>query len=168
MHQKLQFAVTCISEPEMLILDEPFSGLDPVNLDLLKAEVLRMRQAGRTVLFSTHVMHEAENLCDFILLINRGRCVVDGTLDEIRSHWRTNTAVAELEGPTDFLETLPAVAAVRRNARRVEIDLVEGADEQELLGAMLGRVRVRSFEVKVPTLHEIFIRLVGSDDEEDS
>jgi ABC-2 type transport system ATP-binding protein len=168
MHQKLQFAVTCISEPEMLILDEPFSGLDPVNLDLLKGEIVRMRQAGRTVLFSTHVMHEAENLCDFILLINRGRCVVDGTLDEIRSHWRTNTAVAELEGPTDFLETLPAVAAVRRNARRVEIDLVEGADEQELLGAMLGRVRVRSFEVKVPTLHEIFIRLVGSDDEEDS
>lgn len=168
MHQKLQFAVTCISEPEMLILDEPFSGLDPVNLDLLKTEVLRMRQAGGTVLFSTHVMPEAENLCDFILLINRGRCVLDGTLEEIRSHWRSNTVAAELEGPTDFLESLPGVEAVRRDGPHVEIDLAEGADDQKLLHAMLGRTRVRSFEIKVPTLHEIFVRLVGSDDEEDS
>lgn len=168
MHQKLQFAVTCISEPEVLILDEPFSGLDPVNLDLLKGEILRMRQAGSTVLFSTHVMHEAETLCDFILLINRGRAVVDGTLEEIRSHLPSNTVAAELEGQTDFLESLPGAEAVRRDGRHVEIDLAEGADEQELLGAMLGRVRVRSFEVKVPTLHEIFVRLVGHDDEEDS
>ena len=168
MHQKLQFAVTCISEPEMLILDEPFSGLDPVNLDLLKAEILRMRQAGRTVLFSTHVMHEAESLCDFILLINRGRTVLDGTLEQIRSHWPSNTVAAELDGPTDFLESLPSVEAVRRDGRCVEIELAEAADEQELLRAMLPRVRVRAFEVKVPSLHEIFVRLVGGEDEEDS
>ena len=168
MHQKLQFAVTCISEPDMLILDEPFSGLDPVNLDLLKGEILRMRQGGTTVLFSTHVMHEAETLCDFILLINRGRTVLDGTLAEIRSHRPSNTIAAELDGQTDFLESLPAVAAVRRDGRRVEIDLAEGADEQELLRSMLARARVRSFEIKVPTLHEIFVRLVGTDDEEDS
>ena len=167
MHQKLQFAVTCISEPQLLILDEPFSGLDPVNLDMLKTEVLRMREAGTTVLFSTHVMHEAENLCDFILLINRGRCVIDGTLEEIRSHWRSNTVAAELEGETGFLESLAGVEAVRRDGRRVEIDLAEGTDEQGLLRAMLPRVRVRSFEIKAPSLHEIFVRLVGPGDEGD-
>jgi len=168
MHQKLQFAVTCITEPDMLILDEPFSGLDPVNLDLLKAEILQMHQAGKTVLFSTHVMHEAEDLCDFILLINRGRCVLDGTLDEIRSHWPSNTVAAELEGPTEFLAAIEGVTAVRRDGKRTEIDLAEGTDEQDLLGAMLGRVRVRSFEIKTPTLHEIFVRLVGSDDADDT
>ena len=84
MHQKLQFALTCMSGPDLLILDEPFSGLDPVNLDVLKGIILQMRDEGTTVIFSTHVMHEAERLCDYILLINKGRSVLDGT----RPSWR--------------------------------------------------------------------------------
>ncbi len=85
MHQKLQFAVTVINEPDLLILDEPFSGLDPLNLDLLKSIVLEMKGKGKTVIFSTHAMHEAETLCDYILLINKGRIILDGNLAEIRS-----------------------------------------------------------------------------------
>src|SRR4030042_2202067 len=85
MHQKPQFAVTVINDPDLVILDEPFSGLDPLNQELLKNIILEMRSRGRTVIFSTHVMHEAEKLCDFILLINRGKAILDGRLYEFRS-----------------------------------------------------------------------------------
>ncbi len=168
MHQKLQFAVTCINDPELLILDEPFSGLDPLNLDLLKGIVLSLREKGKTIILSTHVMHEAERLCDFILLINEGKAVVDGTLDEIRSRWRSSAVSVELAGETGFIEHLPMVAAVKPDGRRVEIALTEGADPQELLKALAGRVRVQAFEVKVPSLHEIFVHLVGNGDAQDS
>lgn len=168
MHQKLQFAVTGINDPDLLILDEPFSGLDPINLDLLKSIILQMREEGSTVIFSTHVMHQAEKLCDFILLINRGKQVVDGTLDQIRSRWQSHTVLAELEGDTNFIEQLPIVTAVQRQHRRIEIKLTEDADPQNFLQALVGRVRVQAFEVKVPSLHEIFIKLVGANDVQDS
>lgn len=164
MHQKLQFAVTAINEPDLLILDEPFSGLDPVNLDLLKDIILGMRREGRTVLFSTHVMHEAERLCDRILLINRGRAVIDGTLAEIRSRWPSDTVSVEAEGDTAFIAALPFVAAVSAEDKWLDVTLAEGADAQQLLEALVGRVRVRALQVKVPSLHEIFIRLVGASD----
>jgi ABC-2 type transport system ATP-binding protein len=161
MHQKLQFAVTCINEPDLLILDEPFSGLDPVNLELLKGIILSLREEGKTVIFSTHVMHEAERLCDRILLIDHGRAVLDGTLDEIRAGSPENVVLAELEGEADFVGSLPMVMGVRPNGRRVEIAMREGADPQELLRALLDRTRVRSFEVKRPSLHEIFVERVS-------
>ena len=161
MHQKLQFAVTCISDPELLILDEPFSGLDPVNVDLLKGIVLGLRGEGKTVIFSTHAMHEAEELCDFLVLINRGRVVFDGTLETIRSGWPVGAVQARLVGETAFLEGLPMVKGVTRAGAKVEIALADGADPQELLAALVGRLRVEAFEVKVPSLHEIFVRLVG-------
>jgi len=168
MHQKLQFAVTVINEPELLILDEPFAGLDPVNLDLLKRIILEMRNTGKTIIFSTHVMHEAEKLCDFILLIDRGRVVLDGRLDEIRSQQRSNAVSVELEGDASFIETLPAVAGIERQGRRLEITLKDNRDPQELLKSLVGRVKVQTFEVKVPTLHEIFVGLVGAKDAQDS
>jgi len=164
MQQKLQFVATVISDPEILILDEPFSGLDPINLDLLKGIMLRMRDAGKTVIFSTHMMEQAERLCDLILLVNRGRKVFEGALEEIQSRFVANAVEAELEGDTAFLSELPVVKSVTRNGRRMEISLADGADSQELLRALVGRVRVRAFEVKVPSLHEIFVRLVGGVD----
>ncbi|HUW20381.1 MAG TPA: ATP-binding cassette domain-containing protein [Sedimentisphaerales bacterium] len=167
MHQKLQFAVTVVNEPDLLVLDEPFSGLDPVNLDLLKEIILEMRDEGRTVIFSTHVMHEAERLCDFILLINKGRAVLDGGLDEIRSRQKGHAVSIEAEGDTGFIAALPMVAGVKREGRRLEIALSEGGDTQELLKALVGRVRIRAFEMKVPSLHEIFVKLVGADNAQD-
>jgi ABC-2 type transport system ATP-binding protein len=163
MHQKLQFAVTVINDPELVILDEPFSGLDPVNQDLLREIITEMRRNGRTVLFSTHGMHEAEQLCDFIVLINRGRIVVNGTLDEIRRGHESHTISIELDGDSDFIRTLPSVQEVAPEGRRLEIRLHEGADPQELLKMLVERTRVRAFEIKQPSLHEIFVRLVGAD-----
>jgi len=168
MHQKLQFAVTGINDPELLILDEPFAGLDPVNLDLLKAEILRLRDEGTTVVLSTHVMHEAERLCDRILLIDRGKAVIDGGLDEIRAQRRSHAVSAELEGDSRFVPSLPMVAGVQPDGRRLEIALAQDADPQQLLEALVGRVRVLAFEVKVPSLHEIFVALVGAQDAQDS
>jgi ABC-2 type transport system ATP-binding protein len=168
MHQKLQFAVTAIDDPELVILDEPFSGLDPVNQDLLQETIAGMRRAGRTVLFSTHVMHEAERLCDFLVLINRGRVVVDGTLDQIRRGHESHGVSMELEGDSGFVPALPMVRRVKPDGRRLDIELNDGADPQDLLKALVERTRVRAFEIKQPSLHEIFIRLVGPDHAEDS
>jgi ABC-2 type transport system ATP-binding protein len=168
MHQKLQFAVTVINDPELVILDEPFSGLDPLNQDLFKNIILQMRNEGKTVIFSTHVMHEAEQLCDFILLINKGKQVINGKLESIRSGYRTGAVCAEVEGDASFIETFPIVKRVEREGRRLNIVLSKDADPQELLRALVGRVRVQQFEVKLPSLHEIFVSLVKEDDAKDS
>ena len=167
MHQKLQFAVTVINEPELVILDEPFSGLDPLNQDLLKTIILEMRNEGKTVIFSTHVMHEAEKLCDFILLINRGKPILDDRLDHIRSRQSAHTVCVELEGDTGFVETLPMVTAVKSEGKRLNVTLTD-ADTQQFLQALMQRAKVRAFEVKVPSLHEIFVKLVEADDAQDS
>ncbi len=168
MHQKLQFAVTAINEPDLLILDEPFSGLDPVNQDMFRDIICRMRDEGRTVIFSTHVMHEAEQLCDFILLINKGKPVLNGRLDEIRSGYSSHALSVEIEGDASFIRQLPIVKAVVSQGRRIEISLEAAADPQDLLKELVGRVKVKAFEVKVPSLHELFVRLVGGDHAEDS
>jgi ABC-2 type transport system ATP-binding protein len=168
MHQKLQFAVTAVNAPELLILDEPFAGLDPLNTDLLKAIILEMRNEGKTVIFSTHVMHEAEKLCDSILLINKGKVILDDKLAQIRSRQRSHAVCVELEGDTSFIRKLSIVTKVESQDNRLEITLTKDADPQLLLRALVDRVRVQTFEVKVPSLHEIFVNLVGKSDAEDS
>jgi ABC-2 type transport system ATP-binding protein len=176
MHQKLQFAVTVINDPELLILDEPFSGLDPLNTDLLKTIILEMKEQGKTIIFSTHVMHEAEKLCDSILLINKGKAILDDKLAHILSRpplllsqkAAGGAVCAELEGDTSFIEKLPMVAAVKYDGNRLEINLVGNADPQQLLRSIVDRVRVQSFEIKVPSLHEVFVNLVEASDAKDS
>jgi len=147
-----------------MILDEPFSGLDPVNLDLITGLMQGMREAGKTIVYSTHIMEQAERLCDFILLIDRGKVVIDGALEKIRSSYQSNAVVAKLDGDTAFIEALPMVRGVKRDGRKQEIALVPGADPQDLLRALADKVRVRSFEEKTPSLHEIFVDLVGKKD----
>ena len=168
MHQKLQFAVTAINEPQLLILDEPFAGLDPLNMDLIKAIMLEMRNEGKTIIFSTHVMHEAEKLCDSILLINKGRVILDDSLANIKSRRSSNVVSTELEGDTDFIEELAEVKRVRSEGNNIEITLIDNADAQHLLKVLVERLRVHRFEVKVPSLHEIFIDLVGASNAENS
>ena len=168
MHQKLQFVVTVLNDPDLVILDEPFSGLDPVNQDMLREIISHLRREGKTVLFSTHVMHEAERLCDFLVLIDRGRVVVNGTLDQIRAGHEANTISLELEGDADFLRALPMVQAVQPDGRRLEVRLRDGADPQDLLRMLVERARVRAFELKQPSLHEVFVQLVGGRHAEDS
>lgn len=168
LHQKLQFAVTVINDPQLLILDEPFAGLDPVNQDILREIITGMRREGKTVLFSTHIMHEAEQLCDFLVLINRGKVVVDGSLATIRAGHQSNAVLIELEGDSRFIATWPMVQQVKPDGPRLQVRLRDHADPQELLKALVERARVRVFEIKQPSLHEIFVRLVGEDHAEDS
>ena len=165
MHQKLQFVATVINDPDILILDEPFSGLDPINLELLKSIILRMRNEGKTVIFSTHMMEQAEKLCDAILLINGGRKVIDGSLAHIREQYSSNTVVVETEGDSQFISGIGSVKDIKKSDNKLEIVLKDNADHQEFLRALVDKVRVRSFEVKVPSLHEIFIHLVGQSNE---
>jgi ABC-2 type transport system ATP-binding protein len=168
MHQKLQFAVTAINEPDLLILDEPFAGLDPLNTDLLKEIMLEMRNRGKTVIFSTHVMHEAEKLCDSILLINKGQAILDDSMANIKSRRTSHIVSAELEGDTDFIEKLPFVKSVESDGHNLEITLSQIADTQQLLKVLVERLHVQRFEVKVPSLHEIFVELVGASNVENS
>jgi ABC-2 type transport system ATP-binding protein len=167
MHQKLQFVVTVINDPDLVILDEPFSGLDPVNQDMLREIISGLRREGKTILFSTHVMHEAERLCDFLVLIDRGKVVVNGTLDQIRAGHQGDSISIELEGDADFVGALPMVQAVKPDGRRLEVRLRDGADPQDLLRVLVERARVRVFEIRQPSLHEIFVRLVGGDHAKD-
>jgi ABC-2 type transport system ATP-binding protein len=161
MTQKLQFAVTAINEPEVLILDEPSSGLDPVNQEMLKNIIVKLRDEGKTVIFSTHVMHDAEQICDSIALINKGRLVLDGRLADVRARFRSHGVNVEAEGATDFVAGLPFVKSVRKDGPGFEVTLASEDDSQELLKALVEKVRVRRFEVKTPSLHEIFLSLVG-------
>jgi len=164
MQQKLQFVVTAINDPDLLILDEPFSGLDPVNLELLRGIMLRLRDAGKTVIFSTHMMEQAEKLCDFILLINNGRSIIDGTLDQIRSRYPSNTVAVELAGEADFIAELPMVQGGECSGGKLGISLGEGGDPQDLLRNLVGKVDIRSFEVRTPSLHDMFVDLVRTND----
>ena len=118
------------------------------------------------MIFSTHVMHEAEQICDSILLINHGRVVVDGRIDDIRGQHCSGAVSVEAEGDTGFIDNLPMVESATREGSRVEVILRQLSDSQELLHALVGRVRVVKFQEKVPSLHEIFIKLVRAEDEE--
>jgi ABC-2 type transport system ATP-binding protein len=126
-----------------------------------------MRNEGKTIIFSTHVMHEAEKLCDYILLINKGKLILDDKLENVRSRQSAHTVSVELEGDTAFVERLPMVTAVESEGNRLEVVLADD-DTQQFLQALMQQAKVRTFEVKVPTLHEIFVNLVGASDAEDS
>ena len=164
MAQKVQFLVTVLHEPELVVLDEPFAGLDPVNRDFLRDVVLELRRAGVTIIFSTHVMEQAESLCDRITLIHHGRVRLQGTVEEVRRREGHEAAFVHLEGshPSPFVG-LPGVAAISDSGRDAELTLLPGADPRALLLALLERGNVRRFEVRAPSLHEIFKRVVGED-----
>lgn len=161
MGQKVQFISAVVSQPELLILDEPFSGLDPVNADVLRDAVLELQDAGTTVIFSTHDMNTAEQMCDFIFMIFRGRKVLDGTLSEIQDRYGSDTVRVRIEGQTDMLATLPGVQRVRDLGQLQELRLAEDCDPQQVLAAIMRQARVRHFELARPSLHDIFVRIAG-------
>lgn len=168
MQQKIQFIVTVIHQPDLVILDEPFGGLDPVNTKLLKDIMLEMKEEGRTIIFSTHRMEQVEMICDSICLINRGRMVLEGNLNHIKARYGKNTVVLDYEGEADFIAALPGVEKIDDYGRTMEIRLKEQADAQDLLESLCGKIRINKFEVKEPTLNAIFIEKVGAKDAQDS
>src|SRR5262249_53970368 len=156
--QKVQFIATVVARPELVLLDEPFSGLDPVNADVLREAILGLRKDGATVIFSTHDMAVAERMCDRIFMIYQGRKVLDGTLEQIQDTCGPDASHAALEGPPQHLDALPGVEKVTDFGRWQELRLAGGADPQAVLAALTVRGRVRHFEITRPTLNDIFIR----------
>ena len=162
MQQKIQFIGTVIHEPELLILDEPFSGLDPINQDVLEEIVLDFHAKGTTVLFSTHLMDQAERLCHRVCLISRSRKVLDADLKELKAAERKGLVAVEFAGPDRWLEG-PEVASMEVVNGAVHLLLREGADHQAILrrGVAAGATIYR-FDLVEPRLHEIFVRHVGA------
>src|SRR5437588_1759162 len=161
MQQKIQFIAALMHEPDLIIMDEPFTGLDPVNTVLLKNVILELKQAGKSILFSTHQMEQVERMCDSILLINHGKAVLHGELREVKARYGRDTLLIEYEGDSSFLEQPALVHSVTRNGRAVEVQLAPGADPQSLLQSALPRTRMNKFELVEPSLEEIFIEVVG-------
>ena len=173
MQQKVQFITAVLHEPELLILDEPWSGLDPINADVLLEVVREERKKGRTVLFSTHIMEQAERVCDEVCIISRGRKLVEGTIDELkRDAARGRTVVlafadeADGERARPLLEDRALVAEARHAANQVEIDLAAEVTAQGFLERLIAaQVGVRRFERAEPTLHQIFVDRVRAQEE---
>ncbi|HEV3471103.1 MAG TPA: ATP-binding cassette domain-containing protein [Pyrinomonadaceae bacterium] len=164
MQQKIQFIATVLHDPDLLILDELFSGLDPVNVELMKEVVLELKAAGRTIIFSTHMMEHAEKLCDDICLINRSRKVLEGTLREVKRGFGAGAVALRAEGADGVLEDPSLVRAVKPAADFDEVLLADGADPQQLLRRLVERgARVSKFEQVEPSLRDIFIAKVGDE-----
>ena len=162
MQQKVQFVAAVLHDPDLLILDEPFSGLDPVNVELLKDLVLELKAAGKAIIFSTHQMEVAERVCDDICLVNRSRKVLSGSLREVKSGFGRNAVALRHEGGDGVLEDPALVASVERHSDHAEALLAPGADAQELLRRLLAAgARVARFELVEPSLRDIFIEKVG-------
>lgn len=157
MSQKVQFVAAVVSQPELLILDEPFSGLDPVNAETLKDAVLEMRRRGTTVVFSTHDMATAEKMCDRICMIFRGRKVLDGTLQEIQAEYGFDTVRLRTAAGAGALAGLPGVDSVNDYGQLQEVRL--SCDAQRFLQQLAARTPVHHFEITRPSLHDIFVRI---------
>ncbi len=157
MAQKVQFIATAIFSPDLLILDEPFSGLDPVNLEVVRNAMLEMKQNGTTIIFSTHDMHMAEIMCDHVLMIFHGHKVLDGTVEDIRASHGRDTVRIRIEGGTEFLNSMPGIENMRDLGNFQEIRI--NGEPQEFLRRVCGKTDVYHFEITTPNLHDIFLRL---------
>ena len=164
MQQKIKFIATLLHDPDFIIMDEPFSGLDPVNALLLKDVLLDLKGKGKTILFSTHQMDQVEKLCDSICLINHGKAVLQGDLKQIKAQYGKNNVQIEYEGDGDFLKKTQLVGSYNNYGNYVEVRLAPGADSQQLLRAVAERSRISKFELMEPSLEEIFIDTVGKND----
>jgi ABC-2 type transport system ATP-binding protein len=160
MQQKAQFIATVLHDPDVLILDEPLAGLDPVAADLMRDVLVDLRRQGKTLVLSSHQMETVERLCDSIALIHRGHKVLDGSVAEVKRRYGANTLVLSYEGDGAFLAALPGVERVADFGRYVEVRMAEGTDPQAILREAAARLRLSRFEVVEPSLHDIFVKEV--------
>jgi ABC-2 type transport system ATP-binding protein len=161
MSQKVQFIATVIPQPKLLILDEPFTGLDPVSADSIRGAIIEMRKRGCTVILSTHDMNVAESLCDSIFMIFRGKKVLDGSLASIQASYGSDTIRVEVEGNASALGGLPGIERVKDLGQVQELRMAPGCDPQQVLHMLAARTRITSFSVVKPSLHDIFVRIAG-------
>ncbi len=166
MSQKIQFIATVVPQPKLLILDEPFTGLDPVSADSIRAAVLDLRKRGSTVILSTHDMGVAESLCDSIFMIFRGKKVLDGTLASIRASYGSDTILVEVEGGASKLDGLPGIERIKDLGQVQELRMAGDCDPQAVLRTLAARTPVATFSIVKPSLHDIFVRIAGPQPEE--
>lgn len=157
MQQKIQLIAAIIHDPEFIILDEPFSGLDPVNMKIVKDLIIELGKDGKTILISTHMMDQVERMCSRIFMIHKGKGVLYGSIDEIKSSFGKNTVFLEYEGE---LKNIPGVKRMNNSGNFAELILEPGTDSQLILKDLAGMVRINKFELSLPSLNEIFIQVV--------
>ena len=165
MSQKVQFVAAVAHDPDILFFDEPFAGLDPVSADVLRDSIVRLSEQGKTILFSTHIMEQAEKLCHRIFLINKGRQIVYDRLDAIKDSHGDRSVVVEFDGNADIFDSIEEIASISKFPRFVELVLNENTEPDAVLAKIVGRISIRRFEVVAPSLHNIFVKLVGADTE---
>ena len=160
MQQKIQFIATLLHDPKLIVMDEPFSGLDPVNAVLVERTLLELKDRGKAILFSTHRMDQVEKLCDSICLINNGKAVLAGNLRQIKARYERNHVIVEFEGNSAFLNS-DEVAQAKNFSGHAEITLKPNGDAQKLLHEAAAMATIYRFELVEPSLEEIFIQTVG-------
>lgn len=163
MSQKIQFIGSIIHDPDIVILDEPFSGLDPVSTEKLREAILLLKDKGKTIIFSTHIMEQAEKICSKILILNKGETVVHGKVSDIKESKGNRSIALEFEGDGTFIEDLDEVANVIKYPRFVEVELKDESHSDSFLKNVIDKVSVKRFEKLVPSLHKIFIDTVGGE-----
>jgi len=163
MQQKVQFVATVIHEPELIILDEPFSGFDPVNVDIIKKEILNLNKKGATIIFSTHRMESVEELCDSIVLINKSKKILDGRVSEIKNSYRTHTFRVGYEGQ----QPLPASplfnvlsSTATESGTRATIEVLNGASINQVLSHLITQIEIQELVEIMPSIHDIFVKQV--------
>ncbi len=161
MQQKVQFIGTILHEPKLLILDEPFGGLDPINTNIVKDIILELKEKGNSIIFSTHQMENAEKLCEEIFLINQGKQVLAGNLAQIKKSYGRQNIHLEYDGNDSFLQASSEIKKFDNYGSFVEIQLTEKGDSQKLLAEAMKVARIRKFEIKEPSLNEIFIETIN-------
>jgi len=159
MGQKVQVIATLLHDPELVVLDEPFSGLDPINSEMVLDLIKRYKRDGRTVVFSTHVVEHAEQICDSVVIIDKGQRRIEGTIPAVKAS-ADRTVLLDYEGNPGDLTALPGVVAADDSGRHAELKLADGADAQKLLELLVGRVRVRRFDTREASLKQIFLNAV--------
>ena len=166
MQQKLQFASTILHNPELIILDEPFSGLDPVNVNLIKDIMLEIKESGKTIIFSTHMMEAAEKLCDDILMIQNGVKVLDGPINQIQKQYGKHSLRLEYSGDVRFIQKSKAVKSIHDYSNSAEIELHNGFSVNDLLQDLLPKIQIHSLVSRQSSLNEIFLQLAGGNHNE--
>jgi ABC-2 type transport system ATP-binding protein len=161
MQQKVQFISSILHSPELLILDEPFSGFDPINVDVLKRIILDLKAEGKTIILSTHVMEQAEQLCDDICLINKGKIILDGTLRDVKRSYGRDTVIIEFEGSGEFLDKFAGLKFINRTDNRAEFRINPVISIKNIIQEAFANVELIRFEFNEPSLHEIFVDVVS-------
>jgi len=163
MQQNIQLIVSLINDPNLVILDEPFVGLDPINARNMKDIILKLKESGKTIIFSTHQMNEAERLCDHIFLINKGKKLIDSPISEVKKKYSKNFVTVEFKNKMPDLKGISIIKNVYYEGNKVEIELIKNADSNKLLELLLEKEDIKKYEISESSLESIFVEVVTNE-----